>query len=120
MERDSTPRLDRTAFQALQAQWDLISQFDSVFHSILEPDVEFVRDTIDRCLEKIAAFEPNVSIIGQVKAGKSTLLNAMVGKPDFHCGTSTCGSEDGAGFQRGTGGTCEQWHGSDPCAEPYG
>jgi hypothetical protein len=83
MERDSTPRLDRTAFQALQAQWDLISQFDSVFHSILEPDVEFVRDTIDRCLEKIAAFEPNVSIIGQVKAGKSTLLNAMVGKPDF-------------------------------------
>lgn len=83
MERDSTPRLDRTAFQALQAQWDLISPFDPVFHSILEPDVEFVRDTIDRCLEKIAAFEPNVSIIGQVKAGKSTLLNAMVGKPDF-------------------------------------
>lgn len=83
MERAEHSPTDKTAFQALQAQWDLISQFEAVFKSILEPDVDFVRDSIDRCLEKIAAFEPNVSVIGQVKAGKSTLLNAMLGKPDF-------------------------------------
>ncbi len=83
MERAEHTVTDKHAFQALQAQWDLISQFEAVFKSILEPDVDFVRDSIDRCLEKIAAFEPNVSVIGQVKAGKSTLLNAMLGKPNF-------------------------------------
>ncbi len=34
-------------------------------------------------LEKLRAFEPSVSIIGQIKAGKSTLLNALVGQVDL-------------------------------------
>ncbi len=32
---------------------------------------------------KLAAFEPSVTMIGQVKAGKTSLLNAMVGWPDL-------------------------------------
>ena len=32
---------------------------------------------------QLAIFEPSVTMIGQVKAGKTSLVNAMIGRPDF-------------------------------------
>jgi len=43
--------------------------------------------TASRALRKLEAqlaeLEPSVTMIGQVKAGKTTLVNAMIGRPDF-------------------------------------
>ncbi len=38
---------------------------------------------IGRVRAKLQAFEPSVTMIGQVKAGKTSLVNAMVGWPDL-------------------------------------
>ena len=40
---------------------------------------------------ELAAFEPSVTMIGQVKAGKTSLVNAMIGTPDLCRPTSTPG-----------------------------
>ncbi|MCV2882962.1 dynamin family protein [Actibacterium sp. XHP0104] len=40
-----------------------------------------VRKTVQRLQEQLAAIEPSITMIGQVKAGKTSLINAMVGWP---------------------------------------
>lgn len=39
--------------------------------------------TIARLQGRLAEFEPSVTMIGQVKAGKTTLVNSMIGWPDL-------------------------------------
>ena len=41
------------------------------------------RDAAARDRDRLYAFEPSVTMIGQVKAGKTSLVNAMVGEPDL-------------------------------------
>lgn len=41
------------------------------------------RNAVRRQMAQIAAFEPSVTLIGQVKSGKTSLLNAMSGRPDL-------------------------------------
>ncbi|NHX27267.1 hypothetical protein HA397_25205, partial [Escherichia coli] len=40
-----------------------------------------VRKNIQRLQEQLSAIEPSITMIGQVKAGKTSLINAMVGWP---------------------------------------
>ena len=37
----------------------------------------------DRLLRQLDVFEPSVTLIGQIKSGKTSLVNAMVGQPDL-------------------------------------
>lgn len=70
-------------FQDLTDYWGKLSQLESALYQFQESAYEFTKEPIERALEKIHSFEPSVSVIGQVKAGKSTLMNAMIGQVDL-------------------------------------
>lgn len=55
---------------------DLLGDLLRVVPTPLAPAVETLQKDID-------AFRPRVAIVGQVKAGKTALVNALLGMPDF-------------------------------------
>lgn len=71
----------REGFAALDAVWARLDLLEGAMHELSDTAPGVVEDPIARVLDKIAAFEPAVSVIGQIKAGKSTLVNALVGAP---------------------------------------
>jgi len=70
-------------FNTLAEQWEQIDIFAEALKEMQVADNDFAAESISRALEKIEAFEPTISVIGQVKAGKSTLLNAVIGRTGF-------------------------------------
>ena len=68
-------------FEDLDAFWRRLDTLETSIEEFSERAQSFLEEPIERVLERIRAFEPSVSVIGQVKAGKSTLLNAMIGTP---------------------------------------
>ncbi|MEP4196874.1 MAG: dynamin family protein [Aliishimia sp.] len=42
-----------------------------------------VKKKAQRLIQSMHAFEPSITMIGQIKSGKTSLVNAMVGRPDF-------------------------------------
>ncbi|MBW4710084.1 dynamin family protein [Roseobacter sp. YSTF-M11] len=87
----------RTALKALQTLGD-----------------ESTAKRADRLLRQLEAFEPSVTMIGQIKSGKTSLVNAMVGQSDLlpadvnpwtsvvtslHLHPETPGFESSASFQ---------------------
>ncbi|MBS8271922.1 hypothetical protein DYI26_24950, partial [Halomonas litopenaei] len=36
-----------------------------------------------KLIKQLRAFEPSITMIGQIKSGKTSLVNAMVGRPDL-------------------------------------
>ncbi len=44
---------------------------------------ENTKGVVERLVQQLDDFEPSVTMIGQVKAGKTSLVNAMVGWPDL-------------------------------------
>ncbi|CUH75577.1 dynamin family protein [Tropicibacter naphthalenivorans] len=73
----------RQGFQELNAFWDQLDALETAIDALGDCALSFAQDPIERALEQIHAFEPSVSVIGQVKAGKSTLLNALIGQTDL-------------------------------------
>ncbi|GGG63668.1 dynamin family protein [Salipiger pallidus] len=73
----------REGFEELNAFWDTLDKMEHSVEDYAEVGLDFVEEPVDRVLEKIRSFEPQVSIIGQVKSGKSTLLNALIGETDL-------------------------------------
>ena len=70
----------RAGFRDLDDVWERLHGLDMEIRALAPHAPNFVQDTINRTLDRIVAFEPTISVIGQVKAGKSTLLNAMIGE----------------------------------------
>lgn len=73
----------RRGFEELNTYWEELEAIESTVLEELEDAPEFVSEQLERVADRIRAFEPTVSIIGQIKAGKSTLLNAMIGETDL-------------------------------------
>ena len=70
----------RKGFEDLNEFWKELNGIEAELEAFSETALGFVEDPADRLLEKIRSFEPSVSIIGQIKAGKSTLLNTLIGE----------------------------------------
>ena len=73
----------REGFRQLDELWSEIDAIEARTEDLAKDAPAFLEDPVDRVVEKIRAFEPQVSVIGQVKAGKSTLLNALIGQTDM-------------------------------------
>lgn len=73
----------RRGFEELNAFWNELEKTEASVVAQQESAPGFVSEQMDRVLDRIRAFEPTISIIGQIKAGKSTLLNAMIGETDL-------------------------------------
>ena len=83
MPDDTIKQRHREGFEELNKLWKNLDDLETAVEAFAETSLAFVQDNIERALAKLRAFEPSVSVIGQVKAGKSTLLNALVGVPDL-------------------------------------
>ena len=70
----------REGFDELNELWKKLDHTEEAVLSYSDVALSFVEEPLERVLDKIRSFEPSVSIIGQVKAGKSTLLNALIGQ----------------------------------------
>ena len=73
----------RGGYEKLNKFWADIDNIEEAIDNFSEHALSFVEEPLEQALEKIRAFEPSVSVIGQIKAGKSTLLNAIVGATDL-------------------------------------
>lgn len=67
-------------FRDLNEFWGRIDNVEAAVEEFLECSLSFAEEPLEQVLEKIKAFEPSVSVIGQIKAGKSTLINAIIGE----------------------------------------
>lgn len=82
--QDSTFRHKHSqGFAELNQFWDKLDDLEATVGEFAKTSREFTDEPVQRLLRKIEAFEPSVSVIGQVKAGKSTLLNALIGETDL-------------------------------------
>ena len=73
----------RHGFDELNGYWARLDDIEAGLAASSDSALSFVKGQIGRTLEKIRSFEPSVSVIGQVKAGKSTLLNALIGETEL-------------------------------------
>ncbi|WP_238367453.1 dynamin family protein [Mesobacterium pallidum] len=83
MSQGKIRRMHREGFEELNQYWESLDALEGAVESFAEDALSFVDEPIERVLDRIRSFEPSVSIIGQIKAGKSTLLNALVGETDL-------------------------------------
>ncbi|MFQ6755563.1 dynamin family protein [Cereibacter sphaeroides] len=75
--------LGRPAFEELESYRTSLGRIREALLELASDATPTLRTDLDRIVERIDAFEPSVSLLGQVKAGKSTLLNALIGRPGF-------------------------------------
>lgn len=84
MPRDQIIRdQHRKGFDELHKLWERFDDLEAALNGFSETALSFVEEPIERVLERLKSFEPSVSVIGQVKAGKSTLMNALIGETDL-------------------------------------
>ncbi|MCX7287186.1 MAG: dynamin family protein [Rhodobacterales bacterium] len=70
-------------FPGLTRIADAIKQFEDVlrdFVTMSDPDTS---KKVTRILQQVREVEPSVTVIGQIKAGKTSLINAMIGAPNL-------------------------------------
>ncbi len=87
-DRDTTapsaqPAFMRRGLEKLDAFQDEVADLEATLADVVKlggPDAE---KKSSRLIKQLRAFEPSVTMIGQVKAGKTSLVNAMVGRPDL-------------------------------------
>ena len=64
-----------------------INDLDAALEALMSPDSDVQTGPLDKKLAalraQLAAFEPSVTMLGQVKSGKTTLVNAMAGWADL-------------------------------------
>lgn len=78
---DVVPTVQGPAFEELDAYWAGLNRIRDALLELSNDAAPLLQGELDRIVERIDAFEPSVSVLGQVKAGKSTLLNALIGQP---------------------------------------
>ncbi|WP_371171509.1 dynamin family protein [Aliiroseovarius sp. 2305UL8-7] len=83
METKNEDETQSKGFGPLNACWEKLDALEQSLLETRDNSFEFLEDQINRAIERIQSFEPSVSVIGQVKAGKSTLLNAVIGETSF-------------------------------------
>ncbi len=82
-DRDKILQRHRDGFQELNNYWVRLKNLEKSVDDFAETALTFVEEPLERVSERLRAFEPAVSVIGQIKAGKSTLLNAILGQSDL-------------------------------------
>lgn len=59
------------------------SELEHTLNNLIEVADDDTASQAKALQAKLAAFEPSVTMIGQIKAGKTSLVNAMIGSPDL-------------------------------------
>ena len=77
----SQPAIAPDGLDRLNSLWEQLDEIRESLDSIAGFGQGDLERRIARITRKIDSFEPNVTLIGQVKAGKTALINALVGQP---------------------------------------
>jgi len=62
---------------------DQFGRLDALWRSFDEVKAALLHISAAKIEEKIDSFEPAVTLVGQIKSGKTALINALVGQPDL-------------------------------------
>ena len=79
----SQPAFMRLGLEKLEAFRDEMADLEATLSDVTKlggPDAE---KKSSKLIKQLRAFEPSVTMIGQIKAGKTSLVNAMVGRPEL-------------------------------------
>lgn len=77
------PNLPRAGFDALDALAADLAKLDTALTDLAAQGDEAIGRSVARMRQDLMAFEPSVTLLGQVKAGKTALVNAMAGWTDL-------------------------------------
>ena len=69
------------SFPGLGRIADSIKQFEDVLRDFVTMSDTDTSKKVTRILQQVHEVEPSVTVIGQIKAGKTSLINAMIGAP---------------------------------------
>ncbi|NPD14376.1 hypothetical protein HOY34_04075 [Xinfangfangia sp. D13-10-4-6] len=83
MSRGNIRLKHRAGFEELNRYWTRLADLENAVENFRESSLAFLEEPIERVLDAIRSFEPSISVIGQIKAGKSTLVNALIGETDL-------------------------------------
>ncbi len=79
----SSPAIAPEGLEQLNALWKSFDDVKSALSRINEVGGEDAKKRADKIANKIDSFEPTITLIGQIKAGKTALINSMVGQTDL-------------------------------------
>lgn len=77
------PDYAQSGLEGLQDFQESVNELEETLWDIEAIGGREVSKKIKRLIESMHSFEPSVTMIGQIKSGKTTLVNAMVGRPDL-------------------------------------
>ena len=81
--RTAQPEFMRLGLEKLDAFQDEIADLEATLADVVTLGGPEAEKKSTKLIKQLRAFEPSITMIGQVKAGKTSLVNAMVGRPDL-------------------------------------
>ncbi len=79
----STPQIAPTGLDGLNVLWESLDEMRDALVRIAGVAGDDAASEASRIIGKIDSFEPTVTMIGQIKAGKTALVNSMIGQSDL-------------------------------------
>ena len=84
---DETPAVHRPfmdrGLEKLQQLQDEVADLKLMLADIVRIGGPEAQKTAEKLAAQLDAFEPSITMIGQIKAGKTSLVNAMIGRPEL-------------------------------------
>ncbi len=79
----STPEIAPSNLSGLSKLWEQLDEMRDAAARIAAVEESDIAKEAKRIVGKIDSFEPTVTLIGQIKAGKTALVNSMIGQTDL-------------------------------------
>ncbi len=73
----------RLGLEKLDAFRDEVVDLEATLGDVVKLGGQDAEKKAARLIKQLRAFEPSITMIGQIKAGKTSLVNAMIGRPDL-------------------------------------
>ncbi len=73
----------RLGLERLDAFHDEVVDLEATLADVVKLGGQDAEKKANKLIKQLRAFEPSITMIGQIKSGKTSLVNAMVGRPDL-------------------------------------
>ncbi|MBQ2261349.1 MAG: dynamin family protein [Loktanella sp.] len=79
----ASPKFMRLGLDGLELFQEEIADLEALLTDVAALNNQDIAKKSTKLIKRLRSFEPSVTMIGQIKSGKTTLINAMVGRPDL-------------------------------------
>jgi len=73
----------RLGLEKLDVFHDDVTDLEATLADVVKLGGQDAEKKATKLIKQLRAFEPSITLIGQIKSGKTSLVNAMVGRPDL-------------------------------------